>query len=208
MKPRAALPSLSEFARSFWADWGERMSGPVSVPLMIAALFIPNRYAAIGTGVLGIACGVFAAYRVWANERTYVNELEKISRADLQRMLNGMFLGNTFMLGGEINLCKQYKGKFALDQLCLDFDRVEAQAPGNALADIKFKLNARREWSGKVHIMVRDGCGQVERVENIYEHKPIQLGASGEFFVKLACDGGVVFEETTEFWVEIETWTK
>jgi hypothetical protein len=175
---------------------------------MIAALFIPNRYVAIGAGLLGIACGVFAAYRVWSTERSRVIELEKISRADLQRMLNGMFLKKTFILGGEINLCKQYKGMFALDQLCMEFDRVEARAPGGSVADIGFRLNARREWSGKISVMVRDGRGQVERVDNIYEAKPILLGANGEFFVKLARDGGVEFEDGTELWVTIASWTK
>lgn len=203
-----ARPSVLAFLKAFWADWGERMSGPASVPLMIAALFIPNRCVAIGTGVLGVACGIFAAYRVWSNERDRVLDLEKISRADLQRMLNGMFMGNTFMLGGEINLCKQYKGKFALDQLCVAFDHVEARAPGGAVAHIRFKLNARREWSGKVCVIVRDGHGQVERVENIYEPMPILLGDNGEFFVKLDRDESVVFEDDTELWVDLETWTK
>ncbi|MBB5046095.1 hypothetical protein HNR60_000837 [Rhodopseudomonas rhenobacensis] len=203
-----ARPSALAFLKAFWADWGERMSGPASVPLMIAALFIPDRYVAIGTGVLGIACGIFAAYRVWSNERNRVLDLEKISRVDLQRMLNGMFMGNTFMLGGEINLCKQYKGKFALDQLCVNYDRVEARAPGGAVARIRFKLNARREWSAKAHVIVRDGLGQVERVENIYEPMSILLGDNGEFFVKLERDESVVFEDGTELWVDLETWTK
>lgn len=203
-----ARPSPWEFLKAFWADWGERMSGPASVPLMIAALIIPNRYVAIGTGLLGIGCGIFAAYRVWSNERSRVIELEKISREDLQRMLNGMFLQDTFILGGEINLCKQYKGKFALDQLCLEFDRVDVRAPGGAVARILFKLNAHREWSGKIHVMVRDGRGQVDRVENIYEAKPIMVGSNGEFFVKLARDEGVEFEDSTELWVTIDAWTK
>lgn len=144
------------------------MSGPLSVPLMLAALFISNRYAAVGTGVLGIGCGVYAAYRIWARERNGVTELEKISRTDLERMLNGRFLGDTFILGGEINLCKQYKGKFGLDQLCLGFDRIDVQAPGGSTALIEFQLNARREWSGKICVMVRDGREKIARVDNIY----------------------------------------
>ena len=197
-----------EFLKAFGADWGDRMSGAPSVPLMLLALFIPNRYVAIGTGLLGIGCGVYAAYRVWATERSRVLELEKISRADLQRMLNGMFLENTFILGGEINLCKQYKGKFTLDQLCLDFDRVDARAPGGSVAKIGFRLNAHREWSGKIYVTVRDGRGQIARVDNIYEPRPILLGPNGEFFVKLARDEGVEFEDSTELWVTIEAWTK
>jgi hypothetical protein len=175
---------------------------------MLLALFIPNRYVAIGAGLLGMGCGMYAAYRVWATERSRVMELEKISCTDLQRMLNGMFLENTFIIGGEINLCKQYKGKFALDQLCLDFDRVDARAPGDSVAKIGFRLNAHREWSGKIYVMVRDGHGKIARVDNIYKAMPILLGPNAEFFVKLARDEGVEFEDSTELWVTIEAWTK
>jgi hypothetical protein len=184
------------------------MSGPPSVPLMLLALFIPNRYVAIGTGFLGIGCGVYAAYRVWAAQISRVIELEKISRPDLQRMLNGMFLGNTFMLGGEINPRKKYTGKFALDQLCLDFDRVDVRAPGGSVANIGFRINAHHEWSGKMYVTVRNGNGEITRVNNIYEHVPILLGPNGEFFVKLARDEGVEFEDSTKLWVTIEAWTK
>ena len=175
---------------------------------MIGALIISNRYVAILTGILGIACGIFAAYRVWSNERNRVLDLEKISRGDLQRMSNGMFMGNTFMLGGEINLCKQYKGKFALDQLCVAFDRIEVRAPGGAVARIMFVLNARPEWSGKLHVIVRDGRGQVERVENIYEPMPILLGDNGEFFMKVVRDESVAFGDTNQLSVDLKTWTK
>jgi len=184
------------------------MSGPASVPLMLLALFILNQYAAIGTGLLGIGCGLYGAYRVWATERSRVAEFEKISRPDLQRMLNGMFLGNTFMLGGEINLCKRYAGKFPLDQLCLEFDRVDVRAPGGSVAKIGFRINAHRKWSGKIYVTVRDGNGNIARVVNIYETMPILLGPNGEFFVKLVRDEGVEFEDSSELWVTIEAWTK
>ncbi len=203
-----ARTSPWEFLKAFGGHWGERMSGPASVPLMLLGLFIPNHYAAIGTGLLGIGCGVYGAYRVWAMERSRVTELEKISRPHLQRMLNGMFLGNTFMLGGEINLCKRYVGKFPLDQLCLEFDRVDVSAPGGSVATIEFRINAHREWSGKIYVTVRDGDGKIARVGDIYETMPILLGPNGEFFVKLARDEGVEFEDSTELWVTIEAWTK
>lgn len=171
-------------------------------------MFIPNHYVAALTGILGIGCGIYAAHRVWSNERNRVLDLEKISRDDLQRMLNGMFMGNTFILGGDINLCKLYEGKFALDQLCTAFDRIEARAPGGAVARIMFVLYERPEWSGKLHVIVRDGRGQVERVENIYEPMPILLGDNGEFFVKIERDASVAFEDTNQLSVDLTTWTK
>lgn len=184
------------------------MSGRASVPLMLSALFIQNFYIAIGTGVLGIGCGMYAAYRVWATERARVTVFERVGRADLERMLNGKFLGSTFVLGGEVNLCKQYKGKFALDQLCLDFDRVDVRAPGDSIATIGFQINARRDWSGKIDVMVRDGLGTIARVDNIYEAVPVMLGANGEFFVKLLREEGVAFEDGTALWVTVKAWTK
>lgn len=56
--------------------------------------------------------------------------------------------------------------------------------------------------------MVRDGRGQVECVEHICDCKLVLPGPNGEFFVKLARDDGVTFDDSTELWVEIETWTK
>lgn len=203
-----ARPSPREFLKAFGADWAQRMSGPASVPLMLSGLVIPNRYVAIGTMLLGIGCGVFASYRVWAKERSCVIDLGRISHPDLERMLNGKFLGNTFILGGEINVCKQYKGKFTLDQLCVDFDRIDVCAPGNSIATIEFRLNTRREWSRKISFLVRDGCGTIARVDNIYEPLRILLGQRGEFSVKLLRGEGVNFEDSMQLWVAIRDWTK
>ncbi len=82
------------------------------------------------------------------------------------------------------------------------------RAPGGAVANIRFRINAHREWSGKIYVTVRDGNGKIARVGNIYEPMPILLGPNSEFFVKLARDEGVEFEDSTELWVTIETWTK
>jgi hypothetical protein len=62
-------PSLKSFISAFGHHWADYASGGPSVPLTIAALFMPNKWAAIGTGFLGIACGLFASYRVWSAER-------------------------------------------------------------------------------------------------------------------------------------------
>jgi len=62
-------PSPKGFIKAFGHHWADYASGAPSVPLTFAALFISNKWAAIGTGLLGIACGVFAAYRVWSSER-------------------------------------------------------------------------------------------------------------------------------------------
>jgi hypothetical protein len=74
--------SLISFVRAFGGRWLDSMSGGFSVPLMLVALFVPNRAVAVGTGLLGIVCGVFAAYSVWKDERKRVNEVAAL----LQKM--------------------------------------------------------------------------------------------------------------------------
>jgi hypothetical protein len=46
------------------------MSGPLSVPLAIAAYFVPNEGAKIILGITAFACAVFAAFRLWQRERS------------------------------------------------------------------------------------------------------------------------------------------
>src|SRR4051812_1584711 len=77
MPETSSPPSVRSFVRAFGGHWFEYMSGGPSVPLMIAALFMPNHALAIGSGLLGIVCGVLASYFVWGAERKKVVALEK-----------------------------------------------------------------------------------------------------------------------------------
>jgi len=60
--------SFMAFLKAFGSDWLTRMSGPVTVPFAIAALFAPGWYKIL-FGILAIICGVFAAFRVWRTAR-------------------------------------------------------------------------------------------------------------------------------------------
>ena len=56
------------FLRAFGGNWLTRMSGPLTVPFAIAALFAPGFYKLLFT-TLAVVCGVSSSYEVWRNER-------------------------------------------------------------------------------------------------------------------------------------------
>lgn len=60
------------------------MSGPLSVPLAIAAYFVPNEAARIILGFTAFVCVVFVAFRLWKQERSARNEAEE--RVDANRI--------------------------------------------------------------------------------------------------------------------------
>ncbi len=56
------------FLRAFGENWLTKMSGPLTVPFTLAALFAPGYLKPI-FAVLAITSGVFASYQVWRNAR-------------------------------------------------------------------------------------------------------------------------------------------
>jgi hypothetical protein len=56
------------FLRAFGESWLTQMSGPLTVPFAIAALFVPGFYKLL-FAVLAVVCGVFSSYRVWRTAR-------------------------------------------------------------------------------------------------------------------------------------------
>jgi len=56
------------FLGAFGENWLTRMSGPLTVPFAIAALFAPGFYKLL-FATLAIVCGVSSSYEVWRNER-------------------------------------------------------------------------------------------------------------------------------------------
>lgn len=82
------------FLLSFTADWLSAMSGGLSVPLTIAAVFIPGTAYKVALATLAVIALVGSSYRVWRNERRRAVEAEarldsgaeiqaKLARAEL-----------------------------------------------------------------------------------------------------------------------------
>jgi hypothetical protein len=68
-RPEAPVDAgFMAFLRAFGANWLTRMSGPLTVPFAIAALFSPGFYKLL-FAALAIVCGVSSSYEVWRNER-------------------------------------------------------------------------------------------------------------------------------------------
>jgi len=69
------------------------MSGPLSVPLTIAAMFVSSDKAKVLLGVTAIVCFWGAAYGVWARERTARNAAEATLAQLRERRLELAFGG-------------------------------------------------------------------------------------------------------------------
>jgi hypothetical protein len=67
--------SIREYCLAFVAQWFTAMSGGLSVPLSVLAIFVENPIAKVGLAATAIACFVAASYLIWSGERTKVNEL-------------------------------------------------------------------------------------------------------------------------------------
>ncbi len=65
------------FLRSFGTDWLSAMSGGLSVPLTVAAVFIPGTAYKIGLATLAVIAFMGSSYRVWRNERRRAVEAER-----------------------------------------------------------------------------------------------------------------------------------
>lgn len=79
-----AKPGPYAFSRAILARWFTAMSGPLSVPTAIAALFVPNEIAKLLLGLTAIACLVFTGYWIWKTEREKVIELQERLSPKLQ----------------------------------------------------------------------------------------------------------------------------
>src|SRR5215469_11303866 len=71
---------IIDFTRAMWGDWLTRMSGPPSVPLAVAAFFVPNDIAKILLGLTAFICLWVAAYLLWKREHDKVVERDEKKR--------------------------------------------------------------------------------------------------------------------------------
>jgi hypothetical protein len=70
-------PTAREFLHVLVADWASLVSGGLSVPFTVLALFLGNQYAKVLFATLAALGVLTAAYRIWANERS--RHLEALS---------------------------------------------------------------------------------------------------------------------------------
>jgi len=75
MEEKIKPPSIPEFFRIIWADWGSRVSGALSVPFTVAALLVNTNYAKVIWACLAVIAVAATVYQIWARERTRAVDL-------------------------------------------------------------------------------------------------------------------------------------
>jgi hypothetical protein len=190
----ATIPSIG------WFD--VNVEHPILGPFLVAfGAFATTWFVAFFARV------VFAPVRLDKEKTEKIADLEKVDRNDLQRMLGGMFLGKTFMYGGDFTLCKTYS-KFEIELLLNGFDMISVRAPKKSWAGIKFQFQNARQDPGKYAFYYLDGEGQQSRIENIYERQSIYLDEQSRFGLKLVVDQAYKIADSASLLVGVETWTK
>lgn len=92
-------PSLLEFFRVLWEDWGSRVSGALSVPFTAAALFASAALSRILWACLALLAVLATVYQIWAKERSRVikvtSELERSSSPQFVGRINDLSFGQS-----------------------------------------------------------------------------------------------------------------
>ena len=87
-------PTIGSFLRAIFANWFTGMSGPISVPLSVAAYFVPNSVAQVLLALTALVCAIFTAYWVWQTERKKTVELQiEIQRLNKPAITEDLYEG-------------------------------------------------------------------------------------------------------------------
>jgi hypothetical protein len=76
----STVKDIKDFTYAVGRDWLARMSGPLSVPAAILALWLSNDIAKIILGLTAFTCLLVTAYRVWKTEHDKVVERNEKKR--------------------------------------------------------------------------------------------------------------------------------
>src|SRR5262245_44433012 len=71
---------FKDFALAVWSEWLTLLSGPLSVPVAVAAFFVPNDMVKILFGLIAFICVWVTAYRLWKREHDRVVEHDEKKR--------------------------------------------------------------------------------------------------------------------------------
>jgi hypothetical protein len=71
---------IRDFTRTMFGDWLARMSGPLSVPAAVLALWLSNDTAKVLLGVTAFFCLWVTAYRLWKAEHDQLIERDQRKR--------------------------------------------------------------------------------------------------------------------------------
>jgi hypothetical protein len=153
----------------------------------------------------------FAPYYVWRKDQDAIYELLKIDKSDLENMLGGRFIfQNTFLYGGDINICKSYVGTKEIMSLNNVYTAVKVRAPKNSLAKIKInttycsfcgQCRFYYKSNNKEEFFMDDACDP-------HGFFDVYIDDNSRFFLKMICDDNITVENDSTLLIEIKSWTK
>lgn len=173
-------------------------------------LLTPIIFTLIAWAILLILWAVFIApFKIHREQQTQILGLGKVDARDLERMLGGKFLYNTFMAGNDGYLCAQYSGRSDLLHLNERPTKISVRAPKHSVAGIYFQfMNGHPPPGKKCRFYYIDPNGSEALMENIYSEQRIMLDAQGCFEFKLSIDEGYDLNEHASIQVLLRNWTK
>jgi hypothetical protein len=137
------------------------------------------------------------------------HQLQKIDDKDLEHLLNGFFVGNTFIYKAEITqLCKKYEGKSEIERL-KNLTKISVRAPRKSLASIKFQfMNSRQNINNKCYFYFINHKNKLTVIDDISKDQKIYLDENSCFFFKLDYDKNYIINDQVWLWISIDSWTK
>ena len=194
-----------------WAAWRSEFvksadSDHYRLPTMIAHI---SPLWGIVIAALILTGWVFeASYKATLPLRDRIRELEKVDRWDLQNMLGGMFMGDTYMYPTGMVWVKNYNGNFELERLKDDFDMLTVRAPRHSWVNLNFQfLNSRQDQKDYAFYLL-DGAGKVRAIDDIYGRIGVFLDDQARFGLKLVTDENYEIADAASLLVTVETWAK
>lgn len=121
------VADIKDFTRAMLGDTLARMSGPLSVPAAIAALWVSSATAKILLGVLAFVSLLVTAYRLWKSEHDKVVERDQTKRQLLDEIAE---LRQTAV---------RYRIEMEADDAAQRFDKAAWQTPCRAKLPLRSK---------------------------------------------------------------------
>ena len=131
-----------------------------------------------------------------------------VDRYDLQLILGGMFIDDTYLYPVGFVLVKQFSVKFELESLMNGFQMIQVRAPRRSWVTLNCQFLNRRQESNKYAFYFRDGDGDEHKIEDIYEHQTVLLDDFAMFGLKLTIDPSYELDETASLLITVQAWTK
>jgi hypothetical protein len=138
------------------------------------------------------------------------HQLQKIDDKDLEHLLYGFFVGNTFFYKAEITqLCKKYEGKSEIERLKNNLTEITVHAPRKSFASIKFEfMNSRQNTNNKCYFYFLNQKNKLTLIDDIYKDQKIFLDENSCFSFKLDYDDNYIINDEASLWITIDSWTK